>query len=125
MSADIVLQSESLRVAIRPRVGGTITQIEHKQLGLSVLGEVPWEAVDAPLEHRSVLNERTWLTRYTGGWPLLFPNGGDACTFEGVFHGFHGEASISPWDVDADKSVVHLSRRFDTVPVRMQREMRL
>jgi hypothetical protein len=123
MSGDIVLENESLRVAVRPQVGGTITAIEHKQIGLSVLGKVPWEAVDAPLEPSTVTDERTWLTRYTGGWPLLFPNGGDACTFEGVFHGFHGEASITPWEFEAGQSVVHLSRRFATVPVQMRRQI--
>jgi hypothetical protein len=64
-----------------------------------------------------------WLTRYTGGWPLLFPNGGDACTFEGVFHGFHGEASISPWEAEPSGATIHLTRRFITVPVRMRREI--
>ena len=123
MSGDIFLESDLLRVAVRPQVGGTITTIEHRQLGLSVLGEVPWETVDAPLEPSTVTDEPIWLTRYTGGWPLLFPNGGNACTFEGVFHGFHGEASITPWKVDAGKSAVQLTRKFSTVPVRMRREI--
>ena len=66
-------------------------------LGLSVLGTVPWDVVEAPIESLAARDEPEWLTRYTGGWPLLFPNGGDACTVDGVFHGFHGEASIAPW----------------------------
>ena len=123
MSNDVVLESESLRVAVRARVGGTITAIEHKQLGLSVLGTVPWKAVESPIESCVAPDERTWLTRYTGGWPLLFPNGGDACTFEGVFHGFHGEASISPWEVESSGSAIRLTRRFITVPVRMHRQI--
>ena len=64
-----------------------------------------------------------WLTRYTGGWPILFPNGGDACTVDGVFHGFHGEASISPWTAKASPESLRLVRRFHTVPVEMQREL--
>jgi hypothetical protein len=123
MSGDVVLESGSLRVAVRPQVGGTITAIEHKQLGLSVLGTVPWEPIATPLEPSTVHDERTWLTRYTGGWPLLFPNSGDACMVGGVFHGFHGEASISPWEADLHGSTIRLSRRFTTVPVRMLREI--
>ena len=121
MSGDLRLESESLRVVVRPRVGGTITAIEHKQLGLSVLGTVPWEPRDTPLESGAAPDEPTWLTRFTGGWPLLFPNGGDACTVDGVFHGFHGEASISPWDAERRGSAIRLERRFTTVPVHMSR----
>lgn len=121
----VVLENDVLRVTINPRVGGTITAIRHKSTNLSVLGTVPWEPVDAPLESFAAPDEPAWLTRYTGGWPLLFPNGGDACTFEGVHHGFHGEASISPWEAEARTSDIRLTRRFQSVPVRMQRDISL
>lgn len=121
MSGDLRLESESLRVTVRSRVGGTITAIEHKQLGVSVLGTVPWEPLDTPLESGAAPDEQTWLTRYTGGWPLLFPNGGDACTVDGVFHGFHGEASISAWKAEMSGNAIRLDRHFTTVPVRMTR----
>src|SRR5262249_58407221 len=81
-----------------PRVGGTIDKVEHKVLGASVLGTTPWTPEESPIRSGAAPDEPTWLTRYGGGWPILFPNGGDACTFEGVFHGFHGEASISPFE---------------------------
>jgi hypothetical protein len=123
MSRDVVLESGSLRVTVRPRVGGTITSILHKPTGLSVLGTVPWEPVADPLESGAAPDEPVWLTRYTGGWPLLFPSGGNACTVDGVFHGFHGEASITPWEAEASGSSIRLSRRFASVPVWMRREI--
>lgn len=126
MSQAVALESQALRVIVNPRVGGTITSVAHKESGLSVLGRVPWDPVDAPLETVAASDERVWLTRYTGGWPLLFPNGGDACDFGGSRHGFHGEASISPWQVlEAGPTRLRLSRRFETVPVRMEREITL
>jgi hypothetical protein len=125
MSKDVVMGSVSLRVRVRPHVGGTITEILHKPTGLSVLGTVPWGPVDAPLESGVAPDEPMWLTRYTGGWPLLFPNGGNACSVDGVFHGFHGEASITPWEAEASGSSIRLSRRFTSVPVRMRREISL
>lgn len=121
MSRDVVLQSAALRVTVRPQVGGTITEIRHQATGLSVLGSVPWQPVEEPLESGAMPDERIWLTRYTGGWPLLFPNGGDACTVNGVFHGFHGEASILPWNERHDDSTMTLEQRMTTVPVRMRR----
>src|SRR5262249_43266451 len=57
------------------------------------------------------------------GWPLLFPNGGDACEFDGVFHGFHGEASLARWEAEVETAIVRLTHRFRTVPVEMRREL--
>jgi hypothetical protein len=114
---------DQLAVAVNPRVGGTITAITQLGLGLSVLGTVPWDAVDAPIAGLTPPTEAEWLTRYTGGWPLLFPNGGDACSFDGTFHGFHGEASIAHWRAQIGTDTIELSRRFFTVPVEMHRSI--
>ena len=40
-SGRAVLESDLLRVTVTPQIGGTITAIEHKGLGASVLGTVP------------------------------------------------------------------------------------
>lgn len=119
----VTIASKDLEVEISPSVGGTITKIIHLGTGLSVLGKVPWDPIETPISSFAARNEIEWLTRYTGGWPLLFPNGGDACTVDGVFHGFHGEASIAPWKFSATANAVQLSRRFFTVPVDMHREI--
>ncbi len=119
--ASIEIESDTIRVSVTPQVGGTIAEIVHRPSGLSVLGRVPWDPVALPVARFAARDEPEWLTRYTGGWPLLFPNGGDACTVDGVFHGFHGEASISPWRWEASARCLRLARRFYTVPVEMER----
>ena len=121
----VVLESVALRVTVDPLIGGTITAIEHKGLGASVLGSTPWEPDVTPPLSYAAPDESTWLTRYGGGWPILFPNGGDACTFDGVFHGFHGEASLAPWEAEVGPALLGLTRRFSTVPVEMRRELRV
>ena len=123
MTAGISIASDELRVIVNPRVGGTITEITHLGLGLSVLGKVPWDPIDAPIASLAARDEAQWLTRFTGGWPLLFPNGGDACSFGGIVHGFHGEASIAPWSFSASANSICLKRRFFSVPVEMEREL--
>lgn len=123
MTAGVTIASEVLRVIVNPGVGGTIVQVTHLGSGLDVLGKTPWDPVDEPIASLAARDEPEWLTRFTGGWPLLFPNGGDACNFGGIFHGFHGEASISPWDFSATKNVIRLRRRFFSVPVEMEREL--
>ncbi|WP_162913918.1 hypothetical protein [Taklimakanibacter lacteus] len=125
LSSALTLSSRNLRVTVNPRVGGTITSIIHRDSGLSVLGNVPWPVIDAPIDSGAARDEPEWLTRYTGGWPLLFPNGGDACQVDGVFHGFHGEASISLWESSLTAATLILTRRFATVPVEMRREIAL
>ena len=123
--SSVTLENDLLRVTVSPDVGGTIRQITHKESGLSVLGRVPWKTVDRPLASLAAIDEPEWLTRYTGGWPLLFPNGGDACIVDGVFHGFHGEASIAPWDATCEGATLRLVRRFVTVPAEMERRISL
>ena len=119
----VVIENEAMRVTVNPQVGGTINAITHIATGLSVLGQVPWDAISLPIGSFAARDEIEWLTRYTGGWPLLFPNGGDACSIDGVFHGFHGEASISPWRVEAGPRSLRLWRRFYAVPVEMERNL--
>ena len=121
----VVLENGLLRVVVDPLIGGTIMSIAHKGIGASVLGSTPWDRLRVPYVSTSPADEVAWLARYGGGWPLLFPNGGDGCAFEGVQHGFHGEASVAPWQVEADATSVRLARRFFTVPVRMERELSL
>ena len=119
----VMIASDELRVMVNPDVGGTIVQVTHLGSGLDVLGKVPWDPVDAPITSLAARDETEWLTRFTGGWPLLFPNGGDACNFGGIFHGFHGEASIAPWEFSASADTIRLRRRFFSVPVEMEREL--
>ncbi|MFN4140212.1 hypothetical protein [Aestuariivirga sp.] len=121
----ITLESAELAITLDPRVGGTITSIMHRKTGLSILGTVPWDTQEGPFPGTGAQDENAWLPYYTGGWPLLFPNGGDACNFGGVFHGFHGEASITPWRAELREGRVTLTRRFFTVPVTMSRTMSL
>lgn len=124
-SCAITIENPSLSVTLNPEVGGTITSIIHRKSGLSVLGTVPWQAIQAPIASLAARDEPEWLTRYTGGWPLIFPNGGDACLVDAIFHGFHGEASIAPWTASASATRIELARRFVTVPVEMRRQLRL
>jgi hypothetical protein len=118
-----VIESGALRVAIDTAIGGTIAVIEHRGLGASVLGQVPWAPEEGPPASVAAPDENTWLRHYTGGWPLLFPNAGDACQVDGVFHGFHGEASLARWRAETRPTAVRLTHRFATVPVEMEREV--
>ena len=119
----VVLEGGALRVVVDPLIGGIVLSIAHTGLGAEVMGRTPWDAVRVPYVSASPEDELGWLTRYAGGWPLLFPNGGAGCIFEDVQHGFHGEASLAPWQVETSDAALRLSRRFFTVPVTMERTL--
>ena len=50
MGALVLLENDQLKIVVDPMVGGTIRSIEHRGLGLSVLGKVPWKTEGTPLD---------------------------------------------------------------------------
>lgn len=119
----MILDDGHLRVEVDPDAGGTIASIRHLGTGMEVLARAPWTLLVAPTAE--VVDEEAWLARWGGGWPLMFPNGGDACEHGGVRHGFHGEASVAPWEPSWDGDDLVLTRRFAALPARMTRRLSL
>jgi hypothetical protein len=124
VSATVVLDNGLLRATVAPGLGGTILSLAHLPSGLSALGTVPWRADPEP-PAAPPMTEAAWLRHYTGGWPILFPNGGEACVAGGATHGFHGEGSVSPWRAEAEPAAVTLTRRFASVPATLTRRIAL
>lgn len=93
----IVLQTDDLLVRLDPGHGGEILDLIDPRTGTQYLGRPPF----APLPPRAgELDEDTWTDSYRGGWQTVAPNAGNACTVDGVDHGFHGAASVGTWQVD-------------------------
>jgi len=125
VTAPCVLENDTLRVVIDPVLGGTVTEIRHKTLDASCSAPCLWTPRPGPAASIAAPDETQWLPHYTGGWPLLFPNGGDACEYEGVTHGFHGEASLAVWEAAMEQDALVLRHRFVTAPVEMERRLSL
>lgn len=124
MTASVVLQNGTLSAVITPGMGGTVTSLRHLPSGAEVLAQPPWQAQGGPLP-QGAEDEAAWLSRWAGGWPVMFPNAGDACMDGEVRHGFHGEGSVAPWEIDWDGTALILRRRFAAVPVTMTRRFAL
>lgn len=92
----IELRSSELALAIDPSHGAEILELRDLRSGEQVLGLSPPSA-RPPV--RGDLDERTWTGSYRGGWQVLAPNAGNACTVNGVRHGFHGSASVERWEL--------------------------
>lgn len=124
MTPLVHLENGEIKATVAPGLGGTILAAEHLGAGLSVLGRAPW-VPDLTPPTATPMTEADWLPHFTGGWPILFPNGGEACHVDGVAHGFHGEASLAPWVAERGPEGLSLRHDFATVPVTMQRHIRL
>jgi hypothetical protein len=106
MAAPVILGSDVLHVRIDPSHGGEVIDLVDLRSGRQLLGRPPFAS--APPQGGD-LDEASWTRSYRGGWQLLTPNAGAACTVAGRHHGFHGRASNDPWEVVAqDPSSVDL-----------------
>lgn len=90
----IALRDGALSLSIAPERGGEVRSL--------ALGDVdftyhpPWASAPLP---PGPLAEIPWERSWGGGWQLLWPNAGPACTVDGVEHSFHGDGSVVPFAV--------------------------
>ena len=95
----IELHDGEIALTIAPERGA-----EVRSLGLGgaeLLYRPPWEPEPLP---QGPLAAEVWERSWHGGWQLLWPSAGAACTLDGVEHGFHGAGSTAPFDlVECDR----------------------
>jgi hypothetical protein len=95
----VELASGALRAEIWPDKGCDIVSLVDLASGVDVLFKTPWRPSPQPAA-ASGDSLSHWMASYPGGWQVLLPNGGAACTENGVEWGFHGEAAVIPWWVE-------------------------
>jgi len=92
----VLLQSDALQLRIDSDHGAEVIDLVDLRSGRQLLGRPPFASQP---RRAGDLDEETWTASYRGGWQLLTPNAGSACTVAGTSHGFHGRASNDPWQV--------------------------
>jgi hypothetical protein len=92
----ITLESRALRVVIDEQHGGEIVHMGAPD-GRNALFHEPWPTPVAA-ERSSTYGSGAldWLSRYRGGWQVMFPSAGSESTVDGVPHPVHGELSLTP-----------------------------
>ncbi|MEA5118633.1 MAG: DUF4432 family protein [Propionicimonas sp.] len=122
-AADLVLGSSAVEATVSPRFGGSVTRIRDRATGLDVLWRTPWaDTTSAPPQRP--LDVLTWCAHSRGGWQVALPNAGDQVTWQGVQHGFHGEASVAAWTVlAANHASVTLALELTTAPLSAERQV--
>ena len=118
------LSSSELAVAVLPENGCDIVEVIDRSTGVDVMVRTPWGYGRRPVTGPTSLER--FLELYSGGWQVLLPNGGDATEQHGVEWGFHGEAGIIEWRVDAhDDAGARLSASLMTAPLEIEREIQV
>ena len=97
--AALELADTEIAVTLLPGKGCDIVELIDRASGVDVLFKTPWRFGRRPIHTPSSFE--SWIEAYPGGWQLLLPNGGDAAIENGVEWGFHGEAALVEWQVDA------------------------
>jgi hypothetical protein len=101
------LSSDRLALMMDASCGAEILSLRDRRRDLELLVRTPWRSSPAT----SPASELQWTRRWRGGWQLLLPNAGNECLVEGRRHGFHGEASLSWWEL-LDRSAAHARLRW-------------
>jgi galactose mutarotase-like enzyme len=95
-----MLENEHWRVSIMPERGAEIVSAHYKLRGFEVLGHLPERMADrdsfppAPTPAGAA-----FVNGFAGGWQSVFPNGGSACSHDGVAHEMMGEGWRLNWRV--------------------------
>jgi len=104
-SADLhVLRCLNTTAVVDPSRGGEIRSARLE--GHEILSVMSWPRTAPP--DASAPDEHEFTYAWGGGWQLAFPNAGNVSTYAGRRYGFHGDASLRPWQVAeaSDSSVL-------------------
>jgi galactose mutarotase-like enzyme len=95
----IALRNRHLKVVIDEDHGGEVVVLGPPE-GRNVLFHEPW-STPLPAEASTTYGSGAldWLSRYRGGWQVMFPSTGAESTVDGVPHPLHGEVSLAHVDV--------------------------
>lgn len=121
----LVLEGEALLVSLLPSRGADIYELIDRRSGQDVLFKAPWGGRPRGAPVGATSSETRWFDSYRGGWNLLFPSGGAACSVLGAELPFHGEASVSAWEVisTSGSGGAHLGIRLARSPLRIERRV--
>lgn len=113
-----------MSVTVLPDRGCDLYALVDGRTGIDLLAKSPWGLQPTCSGSRAADSTQHWLQGYPGGWQVLIPNGGDACTEHGVEWGFHGEASLLPWRIGATgDDFLELSTSLRQAPLEIRRRI--
>ncbi|MHB1846542.1 MAG: aldose epimerase family protein [Deltaproteobacteria bacterium] len=126
MNLHITLESKELSVVLAIDKGADICSIREKRRDVDLLFSTPWPADNGPAPSLGLGSKAEWLQRYAGGWQILCPNAGEERSVHGGTWGYHGEAALVPWRLEAATgNSGTLSVELFTAPLHLERHLEL
>jgi len=99
-----VLSGGGICAEVDPRGGADVLSVRDAD-GREVLFHPHWHVEPGDRGR----DDQSWVRGWRGGWTLLFPNAGPACTHLERRHPYHGDAAVSEWEVlDSASDRLHL-----------------
>jgi hypothetical protein len=125
----VTLENERLRVLVVADKGADILELLYKPIDLELL----WRSYHGlrrafPDRASSPLAEGPFREQFAGGWYEMLPNGPQPSVHRGASFGFHGEATLLPWDYRIDQDAperiaVTFSVRLVRIPIRVEKTL--
>lgn len=117
----VSLENETVRVMVIADKGADILEFLHKATDTDFM----WHSSHGlrPVNHfrsSSSLLTGHFREHFAGGWYEMLPNGPAPCTHRGAAFGYHGEATLLPWQyqIEVDEPE-HISVKFHVRLVRI------
>ncbi|WP_020111331.1 hypothetical protein [Rhodococcus sp. 114MFTsu3.1] len=122
----IHLGNDHIEIELEPEHGAQILSITAAGSTANALAHYNWRSPTRARDgHRYGDSGTDWLSDYRGGWQELFPNSGAESSVNGIATPFHGEASVSEWDVLERTSTSCSLQVGARTPLTLTRSMRL
>lgn len=122
----ITLSNDHIEVSVEPEFGAQILSVKQPGSDVNALAHYDWRSPSRSRDGQRYGDSATdWLSNYRGGWQELFPNSGAESDTHGVVTTFHGEASVSSWEVLAHNRTSCILRVGAHTPLTLTRIMRL
>jgi hypothetical protein len=127
----VTMENERLRVLVVADKGADLLELLYKPLDLELLWRsyhgLRREGIDRA---SSPLAVGPFREQFAGGWFEMLPNGPEPSMHRGAAFGFHGEATLLPWDYrivvdDPDRIVVTFSVRLVRMPIHVEKTLTL
>lgn len=95
----VVMENQLLRITILQDKGTDIYEFLYKPKDIDFMWRSP-QGLSNPYKRvpLAVPQNSFFLDYYQGGWQEIFPNGGNACSYQGADFGQHGEVALLPWE---------------------------
>jgi len=127
----VTIENELLRVLICADKGADILEFVYKPIDLDFMWRSRLGLRRAShFRPSSPLETGHFREYFAGGWFEMLPNGPVPCTHRGATFGYHGEATLLPWEYEItsdepERIEVRFTVRLMRMPLSVEKTMRL